>query len=89
MPNQQGRFLNINRADAEAAGDIIEAKLHVCGVEAQILFDSGSTHSFLSPLFARKLDAQPRILDYVLTVTTTVGKQVVCRTFYPRCPVLL
>ena len=88
-PNQQGRFYNINRADAEAVGDVIEGKLLVCGVEAQISFDPGPTHSFLSPLFAKKIDAPPRIMDYVLTVTTPVGKQVVCRTFYPRCPVQL
>ena len=28
-------------------------------------------------------------LDYILTVTTPVGKQVVCRTYYPNCTVLL
>ena len=34
-PNQQGRFFNINRADAELAGDVIEGKILVCGVEAR------------------------------------------------------
>ena len=28
-------------------------------------------------------------LDYILTVTTPVGKQVVCRTDYPSCSVPL
>ena len=30
-----------------------------------------------------------RILDYILTVTTPVGKQAVCRIYYPNCSVLL
>ncbi|XXG88652.1 hypothetical protein AAC387_Pa12g0844 [Persea americana] len=30
-----------------------------------------------------------RILDYILTVTTPVGKQAVCRNYYPNCSVLL
>ena len=30
-----------------------------------------------------------RELDYILTVTTSVGKQVVYRTYYPSCLVLL
>ena len=37
-----------------------------------------------------KMIALPfRELDYILTVSTPVGKQVVCRTYYPNCSVLL
>ena len=67
----------------------MEGKLLICGVEAQILFDPGSTHSFLSPMFAKMITMPFRELDYILTVTTPVGKQVVCRTYYPNCSVLL
>ena len=69
--------------DADAAGDVVKSKLLVCGVEAQILFDPGFTHSFLSPMFAKKLDNPFRELDFILTVTTPVGKQVICRTITP------
>ena len=87
-PQQQGRAYNLNRVDADAAGDVVEGKLFICGVEAQILFDPGSTHSFLSPVFAKLIAMPFRILDYILTVTTPVGKQAVCRLYYPNCSVL-
>ena len=67
----------------------MEGKLLVCGVEAQILIDPGSTHSFSSPCFAKMIDAPHSELDYILIITTPVGKQVVCRTYYPSCTVLL
>jgi hypothetical protein len=75
--------------DAEVAGDVVEGKLLICGVEAQILFDPGSTYLFLSPTFAKMIDAPHSKLDSILIVTTPVGKQVVCRTYYPNCSVLL
>ena len=75
--------------DVDAAGDVVEGKLLICGAEAQILFDPGSTHSFLSPMFAKMIDAPLKELDYILTVTTPVGKQVICRTYYPDCSVIL
>jgi hypothetical protein len=68
---------------------VVECKLLVCGVEAQILFDPGSTHSFISPMFVKMIDAPHSQLDYILLVTTPVGRQVECRTYYPNCPVLL
>ena len=63
----------------------MEGKLLICGVEAQILFDPGSTHSFLSPMFANMIAIPSRELDYILTVSTPVGKQVVCSTYYTNC----
>jgi len=88
-PQQQGRAYHLNRVDANAAGDAVEGKLLICGLEAQILFDPGSTHSFLSPMFAKMIAMPFRELEYILTVTTLVGKQVVYRTYYPSCSVLL
>ena len=88
-PQQQGRAYHLNRVDADAAGDVVEGKLIICGVEAQILFDLRSTHSFLSPMFAKMIAIPSRELDYILTVTTPVGKQVVCNTYYPNCLVIL
>ena len=77
----------INQADEEAADNMVECTLLVCGIEAKILFDPGSTHSFLSPNFSKLIDMPARELEFVLTVSTLVGKQVVCSTFYPSCSV--
>ena len=83
------RAYHLNSVDADAAGDVVEGKLLICGIEAQILFDPGSTHSFLSPMFAKMIAKTFRELDFNLIVTTPVGKQVVCKTYDPNCSVLL
>ena len=75
--------------DADAAGDVVDDKLLICGVEVQIFFYPGSTHSFLSPMFAKMIAIPSIELDYILTVTTPVGKQVICRTYYPNCSATL
>ena len=75
--------------DAKAAGDVVEGKLLICGVEAQILLNPASTHSFLSPMFAKMFAIPSKELDYILTVITPVGKQFACSTYYPSCSVIL
>ena len=81
--HQQGRLNHLNQMDADAAGDVVEGKILICEVEAKVLFDPGSTHSFVSPTFAQLICVPARELDYILTVATPVGKQVVCSTFFP------
>ena len=66
---------------------MVVGTLLVCGIEAKILFDPGSTHSFLSPNFSKLIDMPARELEFVLTVSTPVGKQVVCRKHYPSCAI--
>ena len=73
--------------DADAVANIVEGTLFVYGVEAKILFDPGSTHSFLSPIFAILIDVPVNELEFILIVTTPVGKQVVCSTYHPSCTV--
>ena len=67
----------IDQADVEAAENVVEGTLLVCGFEAKILFDRGSTHSFMSPKFSKLIHMPARELEYVLMVSTPVGKQVV------------
>ena len=73
--------------DAEAAGNVVEGKLLIYGVEAKILFDPRSTHSFLSPMFAKLIAIPISELAFVSVVITSVGKQITCRNYYPMCPV--
>ena len=73
--------------DADAAGNIVEGTLFVFEIEAKILFDPGSTQSFLSPIFAKLIDVPASELEFILTVTTPVGKQVLCSTYYHSCTV--
>lgn len=59
---------------------MLEGTLLVYGIDARILFDPGSTHLFMSPKFSKMIDVLVRELEFILTVATLVGKQVVCRT---------
>ena len=40
-------------------------------------------------MFVEMIDAPLKELDYILPVTTPVGRQVVCTTYYPDCSVIL
>ena len=63
-----------NQAYAEATDNVVEGTLLVCVIEAKILFDPSSTHSFMSPNFFKLIDMPARELEFILTVSTPVGK---------------
>ncbi|XXG82287.1 hypothetical protein AAC387_Pa10g0268 [Persea americana] len=88
-PRQQGRAYYLNQVDADTAGNVVEGKLLVCGIEAKILFDPGSTHSFISHMFVKLIATPISELAFVLVVTTPVGKQTICRNYYPNCSVMV
>ena len=73
--------------DADTAGNVVEGKLLICGIKAKVLFDPRSTHSFLFSMFAKMIDVLVSELDFILIVTTPVGKQVACTAYYPSCTV--
>lgn len=71
------RVFSITQVDADAVGNTVEGMVFVFSREAKGLFDLGSTHSYLSPVFARSIEA--------CAVTTLVGEQDVCHGNCPRC----
>lgn len=52
-------------------------------------FDSISTHSFVSPLFANNLIEKPIPLDCPLLVTTPLGETLLVRDGYHSCKVMV
>ena len=42
--------------DAQASNTVVAATLFVRSVEARVLFDPGASHSFVSPVFAPRID---------------------------------
>ena len=56
---------------------------------AVALFDPGSTHSFVAPLFVRDKQKQIEQLAYNFTVTTPLGRKVVCELYVPQCSVTI
>ncbi|XXG80002.1 hypothetical protein AAC387_Pa09g0961 [Persea americana] len=86
-PQQAGRAYALTHEVAEAAGNVIEGTLSVCGFDAKVLFDPGSTHSFVAPTFAFHLGEDKKILPYNLIVAIHVGRSVPCNVVYLRCSV--
>ncbi|TYK11055.1 reverse transcriptase [Cucumis melo var. makuwa] len=53
---QQGKVYAITQKEAENAPDVITGTILICNVPADVLFDPGATHSFVSSIFLTKLN---------------------------------
>ncbi|XP_077253356.1 uncharacterized protein LOC143892537 [Tasmannia lanceolata] len=71
------RVFALSQQDAEASDAVIEGRLFINHVPAHILIDSGSTLSFISPVFAQELNLIPVPLLNSLRVVTPIGDVVV------------
>ncbi|XP_028112589.1 uncharacterized protein LOC114310698 [Camellia sinensis] len=69
---RQGRVFALVPGDVQNATTVVSGTFMVHGHSASILFDSGSTHSFVSKLFAQNLDKTEETLSYMLCVVVTV-----------------
>lgn len=71
--NQGGAQLNVRvfaiaHQDAEAVNTVVEDMVLISRHEANALFDSGSTHYFVSHVYASKLENPPSALAHALVV---------------------
>lgn len=60
----------LTRQDVQALNVLVSGTLLVCSGEACVLFDPGSTHSYVSPTFAKCFDERPIRLESPLLVAT-------------------
>ncbi|TYK15084.1 gag-protease polyprotein [Cucumis melo var. makuwa] len=69
----QGKVFATNKTEAERAGTVVTSTLPVLGYYALVLFDSGSSHSFISSAFVlhARLEVEP--LHHVSSVSTPSG----------------
>ncbi|KAL0551959.1 hypothetical protein IC582_011052 [Cucumis melo] len=83
----QGRVFATNKTEAERAGTVVTGTLPVLGHYALVLFDSGSSHSFIfsaSVLHAR-LEVEP--LHHVLSVSTPSGECMLSKERVKACQI--
>ena len=59
----------------------------VCYCDARVLFDPGTTHSFISSVFALKVAYQPSSMLYPLSVATPLSEELETNVFFPSCSV--
>ncbi|XP_070054966.1 uncharacterized protein [Nicotiana tomentosiformis] len=75
------------KPDALASDAVITDIISVCGRDASVLFDPGSTFSYMSSLFAHFLDTPRKSLGTHVYVSTLVGDSVVVNWIYRSCVV--
>ncbi|KAL0554363.1 hypothetical protein IC582_008282 [Cucumis melo] len=83
----QGRVFATNKTEAEKAGTVVTGTLPVLGHYALVLFDSGSSHSFISSAFVlhARLEVEP--LHHVLSVSTPSGECMLSKENVKACQI--
>ncbi|KAA0065422.1 ty3-gypsy retrotransposon protein [Cucumis melo var. makuwa] len=83
----QGIVFATNKTEAERAGTVVTGTLPVLGHYALVLFDSGSSHSFISSAFVlhARLEVEP--LHHVLSVSTSSGECMLSKEKVKACQI--
>ncbi|KAL0541606.1 hypothetical protein IC582_021659 [Cucumis melo] len=83
----QGKVFATNKTEAERAGTVVTGTLPVLGHYALVLFDSGSSHSFISSAFVlhARLEVEP--LRHVLSVSTPSGECMLSKEKVKACQI--
>uniref|UniRef100_A0A2N9F185 Reverse transcriptase n=1 Tax=Fagus sylvatica TaxID=28930 RepID=A0A2N9F185_FAGSY len=64
---------------------LVVGTIDICSMPANVLFDPGSTHSFVSPYFAYKIKFQPKLLPHDLSVVVPSGESLSAQWVYRSC----
>ncbi|XP_015159005.1 uncharacterized protein [Solanum tuberosum] len=73
------------RPEAEISDAVITGTLLVCDRMASVLFDPGSTFSYVSSSLANGLDLHCDLLDMPIRVSSLVGESVIVEKVYKSC----
>ncbi|KAL0551526.1 hypothetical protein IC582_010615 [Cucumis melo] len=88
-PRQQGKVYAMTQQEAEDAPDVITGTILICNVPADVLFDPGATHSFVSSIFLTKLNRMLEPLSEGLAIYTPVGDVLLVNEVLRNCEVLV
>ncbi|XP_075633934.1 uncharacterized protein LOC142606477 [Castanea sativa] len=81
----QGRVFALTPQDVQASDTVVAGILPLFSNFAKTLFDSRSTHSFISTRYAKLCDKKPGHMDYDLSVATPIGDSLVCNYMLKSC----
>ncbi|KAA0045650.1 DNA/RNA polymerases superfamily protein [Cucumis melo var. makuwa] len=88
-PRQQEKVYAMTQQEAEDAPDVITSTILICNVPADVLFDPGATHSFVSSIFFTKLNKMLEPLSEELAIYTPVGDVLFVTEVLRNCEVLV
>ncbi|KAA0040402.1 pol protein [Cucumis melo var. makuwa] len=83
----QGRVFATNKTEAERAGTVVTGTLPILGHYALVLFDSGSSHSFISSAFVLHARLEVESLHHVLSVSTPSGECMLSKEKVKACQI--
>ncbi|KAL0544762.1 hypothetical protein IC582_019887 [Cucumis melo] len=84
---QQGKVYAMTQQEAEDTPDVITGTILI--LLADVLFDPGATHSFVSSIFLTKLNRMLEPLSEGLTIYTVVGDVLLVNEVLRNCEVLV
>ncbi|TYJ98703.1 reverse transcriptase [Cucumis melo var. makuwa] len=88
-PRQQGKVYAMTQQEAEDAPYVIIGTILICNVPADVLFDPGAMHSFVSSIFLTKLNRMLEPLSEGLAIYTPVGDVLLVNEVLRNCEVLV
>ncbi|XP_058219278.1 uncharacterized protein LOC131329877 [Rhododendron vialii] len=84
---KQGKAFALTLGDPRNTESVVAGTILICSTPAYVLFDLGSTHSFIASQFALKLSKSPEPLAYELLVSMPLNSSTICKLIYRECDV--
>ena len=81
----QGRVFALTPPDVQASDTVVTGILPLFSNFAKTLFDSGSTHSFISSRYAKLCDKKLGLMDYDLPMATPMSDSLLCNSMLKSC----
>ncbi|XP_070045009.1 uncharacterized protein [Nicotiana tomentosiformis] len=83
------RVYSIRQKNNQDGSDVVISKFHLFGISVVILFDPGSSHSYVCSSFAFLNTVKSVRLDFDVLVTSPLGHQAVVNRIYRDCPFMI
>ncbi|KAI3707612.1 hypothetical protein L6452_26238 [Arctium lappa] len=84
-PRVVGRAFQMSSEEARASTDVVSGTFLLNSVPMRVLFDSGSSFSFISDAFCEMIDMPKSSLDEAIVVEIANGSQVIIRDVVRSC----
>ena len=79
----------MTRQEAQVDPGVIIGLISICGIDAYILIDPGSTHSYISMDFAKHVDKKLSMLDNKLIISMPVGGHFMVDVVFRNCDIII
>ncbi|XP_048141432.1 uncharacterized protein LOC125316639 [Rhodamnia argentea] len=88
-PPTQGRIRAMTQEEAETSKTTITGMVFLCNRNANALFDTGATHSFISTRFAELCGLKPELLEVPLGVAMPLKDKVITTLICKECKIFI